>query len=333
MGGFKSFISGGSQGMGFEKTGNATTYREYSPQQVDATALQKNITDQSGQLKDQNVNSFNSAVSGTRGINPALAAYMMGNNLAQANTAASQQATNASANAGFQAQQANQQAGLQANAQNSQNYNAAQGINQNYNEGAANRTQATISGLLQGGGAAIGLLSDENLKEEVGHYSSSNASGDDNSYYDEDHEMLMGRWRPKDDGNSQLDRGTPFQRAMHEGGETRNEERMEHANGDYSNRVGEVDESDKHVSDFLESLTPHMYKYKQGTAGDDGGKPHLGIMAQNIEKTTAGKGIVQETEAGKQLDVAQLSGSLAAGLGAVHRRLAAIEALTKKGKI
>ena len=120
---------------------------------------------------------------------------------------------------------------------------------------------------------------------------------------------------------------------MHEGGETPNEERMERANGDYTNRVGQVDESDSHVNDFLESLTPHMYKYKEGTVADDGGKPHLGIMAQNIEQTTAGKGIVKDTEAGKHLDVAQLSGSLAAGLGAVHRRLAAIELLTKQGKI
>jgi hypothetical protein len=91
------------------------------------------------------------------------------------------------------------------------------------------------------------------------------------------------------------------------------------------------DDDDNAVNEFLDSLTPHSYQYKEGSDGDDGGRKHLGIMAQNVEGTEAGEGIVGENGNGtKQLDVAQLTGSLAAGLGAIHRRLRQIEGRSGK---
>jgi len=243
---------------GVTQTGRADAYKEYNPTMIDPSAMQQNINQQAGQQKDQNVNSFNAAVNSQRGVSPTIAAMLMGNNLASANQQASQQATNAGANVGFQSQLANQQAGFQAHQLNSQNYNAAMGLNQGYAEGAANRSQATLGGLMQGGGAALTLLSDERIKEK------------------------KKKLNPDDDESS--------------------------------------------VNEFLESLSPHSYKYKEGSDGDDGGKQHVGIMAQNVENTEAGEGIVSENENGtKQLDVAQLTGSLAAGLGAVHRRLQQLE--------
>jgi hypothetical protein len=243
---------------GVTQTGRAGPYKEFNPTMIDPAAMQQNINAQSGQQKDQNVNSFNAAVNSQRGVSPTIAAMLMGNNLASTNQQASQQATNAGANVGFQSQLANQQAGFQAHQQNSQNYNAAMGLNQGYSEGAANRSQATMGGLMQGGGAALTLLSDERIKEKKKKLS------------------------PEDEDGA--------------------------------------------VNEFLESLSPHSYQYKEGSDGDDGGKQHLGIMAQNVEGTEAGEGIVSENGNGtKQLDVAQLTGSLAAGLGAVHRRLQQFE--------
>jgi hypothetical protein len=83
---------------------------------------------------------------------------------------------------------------------------------------------------------------------------------------------------------------------------------------------------DEAIEEFLESLTPHKFKYKEGSEGDDGGKKHMGVMAQKIEKTEAGEGMVSENSNGtKQLDVSQLTGSLAAGLGAIYKRLKILE--------
>lgn len=235
----------------------AAAYKEFTPTMINSLALQKNIANQAGQQKDQNVNSFNAAISGQTGISPTMSSYLMGNNLAAANQQASQQATNAGANLDFQTQVANQQSAFQAHQMNSSNYNAAMGLNQNSSESAANRGNNLLSGLIQGG-AAMAVLSDENTKEN------------------------KKKLNPSDDDNS--------------------------------------------VNEFLDSLTPYNYSYKADSEGYDGGKQHLGVMAQNIERTDAGDGIVSENENGnKQLDVAQLTGSLAAGLGAIHRRLKELE--------
>lgn len=279
--GLQSFLGGS---LGTSTTGAVNPYKEFTAQQINSSNLQQNINQQASQQKEQNITGFNSAINAQRGISPSLAAYLQGNNLSQANTMASQQAMNTGANIDFQTQLANQQAVAQAHQMNQSGYLGAQGLQQGYNEGAANRAQATMGGILQGGGAALGLLSDQTLKEPVDDY----------------HSHIMGMTEIK-------------------GAIDPSKYKSE------SNKEMELNEDDSHIHDFLNSLTPNMYRYKEGSAGDDGGKTHLGVMAQNLEKTEAGQGIVNQTEQGKSLDVAQLAGSLAAGLGAVHRRLLKLE--------
>lgn len=309
---------------GSNTTGSVDQYQEFTPTMIDSAALRRNITDQASQLKDQNVAAFNSAVNGQRGISPALAAYLSGNNLAQANTAASQQATNTAANVDFQTQLANQQARANAHQMNQNSYYQSKGLNQNYQEGAANRSQATIGGMIGGAASALSSVafSDERLKESISKEDYADGFPEEGEH--EYHEILMGRWKPQEDG-------VPSMQVIHERGELAGEERAEHRD-DFTGRTGNVSVKDPSVNEFLNSLTPHLYKYKEGMAGDDGGAPHLGIMAQNLEKTLAGQGIVKETQEGKAIDINQLAGSLAAGLGAVHRRLEQLEARRDKRK-
>lgn len=277
MGGASSFVGkvGNMFGAGTgynAASGQLNPYQQYqaknvNSQKVNSQGLQNAIGTQANQQKASNVNNFNAAVGSQRNINPALASMMMGNNLAQANTAASQQAATLQAQTDFQGQMFNAQNQTQtdmfnsqqaqaAHGMNQQSYYNAQGINTGISENQANRSQQTIGGLLSGGSAALALMSDERIKD--------------------------GKKKLKSD--------------------------------------------DEAIEEFLESLTPHKFKYKEGSEGDDGGKKHMGVMAQKIEKTEAGEGMVSENSNGtKQLDVSQLTGSLAAGLGAIYKRLKILE--------
>jgi hypothetical protein len=56
--------------------------------------------------------------------------------------------------------------------------------------------------------------------------------------------------------------------------------------------------SDDDVDELMHKLTGYKYKYKKGSAADDGGKTHYGVMAQDLEKTPL-KGSVVDTDKGK----------------------------------
>ena len=76
---------------------------------------------------------------------------------------------------------------------------------------------------------------------------------------------------------------------------------------------------------FMDSLSPSTYQYKNpGGIGMPPGK-HTGVMAQDLEKTPAGKGAVINTSGGKTVDFGQLGGVMAASLATLNDRLKAIE--------
>lgn len=276
----------------------ATPYKEFTYEPINMDQMTNSINQQANIQRDNNVGSFNAAIAGQTGINPALAAQMMGNNLASSNLGASQQAVQANAQANLQGQMFNRQMSQSTHGMNAGNYNSAMGLNQNSAESAANRSSAFLGGLMQGGGAALPLLmSDERLKESV------DSDNDDDDF----HGHFMGNYEQR--GKVDPSHYPP-----------------EQSNVGHSDSM-ELADDDSHIHEFLNSLTPNMYKYKGDSVADDGGQSHLGVMAQNIEQTEAGQGIVKETENGKALDVTQLSGSLAAGLGSVHRRLMKLEGL------
>jgi hypothetical protein len=79
------------------------------------------------------------------------------------------------------------------------------------------------------------------------------------------------------------------------------------------------------TEDFMSSLRPQEYEYKPDRASSDGSKPHVGVMAQDLEKTPVGASAVMDTPEGKMVDTRQLSTMLAAAVGDLHQRLSAIE--------
>lgn len=55
------------------------------------------------------------------------------------------------------------------------------------------------------------------------------------------------------------------------------------------------------VQETLQNLRPYAFNYKEGI-GEDTGQRHVGVMAQDLEKTPAGSTIVRDTSKGKVLD-------------------------------
>ena len=80
------------------------------------------------------------------------------------------------------------------------------------------------------------------------------------------------------------------------------------------------------VQDFLDSLHAYSYEYKQP---DSPGARHgemLGVMAQDLEKTTLGKQFVRDTPAGKLVDMGQGLAAILASQSYLNSRMKRLEA-------
>ena len=80
------------------------------------------------------------------------------------------------------------------------------------------------------------------------------------------------------------------------------------------------------VQDFLDSLHAYSYEYKKP---DSPGARHgemLGIMAQDLEKTTLGKQFVRDTPAGKLVDMGQGLAAILASQSYLNSRMKRLEA-------
>lgn len=75
-------------------------------------------------------------------------------------------------------------------------------------------------------------------------------------------------------------------------------------------------------SDFLDSLTGHKFKYKDKKYGEG---QHVGVMAQDLEKTEAGSKLVLETPEGKMVDYSKSGPTVMASLASLNDRLRKIE--------
>lgn len=82
------------------------------------------------------------------------------------------------------------------------------------------------------------------------------------------------------------------------------------------------DIKDFDASQFLDSLTPHKYHYKNKANGEGS---HAGVMAQDLEKTPEGSAMVEDTPEGKIVDYGKGFGTLAAAMGDLHDRLKKLE--------
>lgn len=80
---------------------------------------------------------------------------------------------------------------------------------------------------------------------------------------------------------------------------------------------------DGNVRDFLNALSAHRFTYKEPEKF--GGGEHLGIMAQDLEKTPIGKTMVQETPEGKMVNYAKAGGAMLATSSMLNDRLSDLE--------
>lgn len=85
---------------------------------------------------------------------------------------------------------------------------------------------------------------------------------------------------------------------------------------DISDAGGEVDE-------MLDALKPYRYRYKDEKFGQGA---RAGIMAQDLERSAAGRRVVTETADGKMLDVNKALSAALAGVARVNERLRKVEA-------
>lgn len=83
------------------------------------------------------------------------------------------------------------------------------------------------------------------------------------------------------------------------------------------------------LQDLLDSLKPVTYEYKDQARFGDGKR--AGVLAQDVETSSLGKGIVGELPDGtKALDKEKLLGALTAGVGQMNERMKKLEAAFSK---
>lgn len=80
---------------------------------------------------------------------------------------------------------------------------------------------------------------------------------------------------------------------------------------------------DGNIRDFVEALSAHRFKYKEPEKFGEG--EHLGIMAQDLEKTPIGKSMVLDTPEGKMVDYSKAGGAMLAMSSMMNDRLSDLE--------
>lgn len=90
-----------------------------------------------------------------------------------------------------------------------------------------------------------------------------------------------------------------------------------------------IEGADEDMDEFLSSLDPESYDYKNPDApGADSGRQY-GVMAQDLEKSKAGKSVVDDTPHGKMVDSTHALGLTMGGLGRLVGRVKKLESLKK----
>ncbi len=84
-------------------------------------------------------------------------------------------------------------------------------------------------------------------------------------------------------------------------------------------------------AEFLDSIEPYKFRYKQGVEGEDPNHEYYGVMAQNVAKTPMGRSIVEKTPEGLKLDTIHGFGTTLAAMSNLNSRVRELEG-GKKGK-
>ena len=83
---------------------------------------------------------------------------------------------------------------------------------------------------------------------------------------------------------------------------------------------------------LLDPLTPYSYRYKDPTMPGASPGRHLGVMAQDLERSPAGAEAVTDTPNGKMVDYHKLAPPMLAAEADMHKRLSVVEQMLGVGK-
>lgn len=83
--------------------------------------------------------------------------------------------------------------------------------------------------------------------------------------------------------------------------------------------------ADSDTQDLLRALRAVNFEYKNPSAPGSAPGPQFGILAQDLERSAAGKTLVRETPYGKGVDTSRAVLAALAGLSNINRRLEAVE--------
>lgn len=87
------------------------------------------------------------------------------------------------------------------------------------------------------------------------------------------------------------------------------------------NNKKDIQTSDSSVEDFLNSLNPKSFRYKNKNQFGASDGENYGVMAQDVEKTPVGKTMVKNTPDGKMLDMQKGFGVILAALAALNDKI------------
>ena len=88
--------------------------------------------------------------------------------------------------------------------------------------------------------------------------------------------------------------------------------------------------ADKDIKSFMDALSEYSYKYKKDDMPGTFKGTNFGILAQDLEKSKAGKQMVEDTPEGKMVNFAKGFGTVLASQANLNKRLKELESKKKK---
>lgn len=82
----------------------------------------------------------------------------------------------------------------------------------------------------------------------------------------------------------------------------------------------DIKDANVDIEDFMKNLKPYTYRYKKSPEDQ-----HIGVMAQDVEKSDAGKLVVSEGKEGKEIDIPDALTALLASTGNLNDRISKLE--------
>jgi|SRR6185503_16598986 len=325
-----------------EKESQGKAEERYKKESLDITALKKQYSDALMRNLQQQTAGFGSAITSQRGMNPALAAHLIGSTASEMGANAAGIGALKQEEIGSQAEMYNKQ--LMANLKQ-QEYAKAMGQAQYVNEGdqlflnnirnlvaSGGNSMMTLMAAQTGGGSAAMAGAGQAMSTGPG------AGQPLPSRYG------LGLSSAPGGGQSMANPFTPPQyqdiysdvrlKTADYNPETHHMAYAGLLTGDHGDNIrNQLKSNDElktpskiEMQKFESSLEPKKYYYKAGSKADDGGEAHTGPIAQNIEKSSIGKNIVKEDSEGmKTLDLKGLTTGLASSIYDLNERLKKME--------